>query len=93
MSEVVHSQTALEDRIGLPQRLSYSAGAFVNNLLAAASGGMIIVLNLGFGMSMEMAGFKNLVDALNAMDLDEDMMDDDGDEDEMDEEMDEAEEG
>jgi GPH family glycoside/pentoside/hexuronide:cation symporter len=68
MSEVVHSQTAPEDRIGLPQRLSYSAGAFVNNLLAAASGGMIIVLNLGFGMSPALVGLlgalPRLTDAL-----------------------------
>jgi len=68
MSEVVHSQTAPEDRISFPQRLAYSAGAFVNNLLAAASGGMIIVLNLGFGMSPALVGLlgalPRLTDAL-----------------------------
>jgi len=68
MSGVVHSQTAPADRIKFSQRLAYSAGAFVNNLLAAASGGMIIVLNLGFGLSPALVGLlgalPRLTDAL-----------------------------
>ena len=40
----------------MPQRLAYGAGAFVNNLLAAASGGMMIVLNLGLGMNPALVG-------------------------------------
>ena len=68
MRGVVHSQTAPADRIKIGQRLAYSAGAFVNNLLAAASGGMIIVLNLGFGLSPAMVGLlgalPRLTDAL-----------------------------
>ena len=41
MSPGAHTKTAPEDRISMPQRVAYGAGAFVNNLLAAASGGMI----------------------------------------------------
>lgn len=52
-----HFETAPEDRIGMPQRLAYGAGAFVNNLLSAASGGMMIVLNLGLGMNPVMVGW------------------------------------
>ena len=56
MKAQVHSKTAPEDRIGMPQRIAYGAGAFVNNLMAAASGGMMIVLNLGFGMNPALVG-------------------------------------
>ena len=48
--------TAPKDRISWPHRVAYGAGAFVNNLLAAASGGMMIVLNLGFGMDPALVG-------------------------------------
>ncbi len=48
--------TAPEDRVSFPHRLVYGAGAFVNNLLAAASGGMMIVLNLGLGMNPALVG-------------------------------------
>ncbi|MFN2371039.1 MAG: MFS transporter [Candidatus Krumholzibacteriia bacterium] len=40
----------------MTHRLAYGAGAFVNNLLAAASGGMMIVLNLGLGMNPALVG-------------------------------------
>ncbi len=56
MNPAFHSKTAPEDRISMPQRLAYGAGAFVNNLLAAASGGMMIVLNLGLGMNPALVG-------------------------------------
>jgi GPH family glycoside/pentoside/hexuronide:cation symporter len=49
--------TAPEDRVPFPKRLAYGAGAFVNNLLGAASGGMMIVLNLGFGMDPSLVGW------------------------------------
>jgi len=52
----VHSKTAPEDRVKMTHRLAYGAGAFVNNLLAAASGGMMIVLNLGLGMNPALVG-------------------------------------
>lgn len=48
--------TAPEDRIPLPRKAAYGAGAFVNNLLAAAIGGMLIVLNLGLGMDPALVG-------------------------------------
>jgi glycoside/pentoside/hexuronide:cation symporter, GPH family len=60
--------TAPEDRISFPGKLAYGAGAFVNNLLAAAIGGMLIVLNLGLGMNPAMVGliasFPRLFDAI-----------------------------
>lgn len=56
MSPAAHTKTAPEDRISMRQRLAYGAGAFVNNLLAAASGGMMIVLNLGLGMNPALVG-------------------------------------
>lgn len=56
MSLAPHSTTTPEDRIPFRQKLAYGAGAFVNNLLAAASGGMMIVLNLGLGMDPAMVG-------------------------------------
>lgn len=48
--------TRPEDRIPLAQKLVYGVGAFVNNLLAAAIGGMAIVLNLGLGMDPALVG-------------------------------------
>ena len=68
MSMVKHYETAPEDRIPFLQKFIYGLGAFVNNLLAAASGGMMIVLNLGFGMSPALVGLlgglPRLTDAL-----------------------------
>ena len=40
----------------MAHRVAYGAGAFVNNILAAASGGMMIVLNLGLGMNPALVG-------------------------------------
>jgi GPH family glycoside/pentoside/hexuronide:cation symporter len=51
-----HYETAPEDRISLPHKVIYGFGAFVNNLLAAAIGGMTIVLNLGLGMNPALVG-------------------------------------
>ncbi|MBN2170103.1 MAG: MFS transporter [Candidatus Krumholzibacteriota bacterium] len=56
MSSAAHTRTAAEDRVRFAHRLAYGAGAFVNNLLAAASGGMMIVLNLGLGMNPALVG-------------------------------------
>jgi GPH family glycoside/pentoside/hexuronide:cation symporter len=61
MSSTQHYKTAIEDRISFPHKLIYGFGAFVNNLLAAAIGGMVIVLNLGLGMNPALVG---LVSAL-----------------------------
>ena len=51
-----HYQTKPEDRISFFHKVIYGAGAFVNNLLAAAIGGMAIVLNLGLGMNPALVG-------------------------------------
>ena len=56
MSATEHYQTAPEDRISFPQKIIYGTGAFVNNLLAAAIGGMAIILNLGLGMNPALVG-------------------------------------
>jgi len=56
MSTHKHYKTAPQDRIPFLQKIAYGLGAFVNNLLAAASGGMMIVLNLGFGMDPALVG-------------------------------------
>jgi len=56
MSAAPHYKTAPEDRIKMTHRVAYGMGAFVNNLLGAASGGMMIVLNLGLGMNPALAG-------------------------------------
>jgi GPH family glycoside/pentoside/hexuronide:cation symporter len=51
-----HYATSSEDRVPFHLKLVYGLGAFVNNLLAAASGGMMIVLNLGLGMNPALVG-------------------------------------
>jgi GPH family glycoside/pentoside/hexuronide:cation symporter len=56
MNPVTHSKTAPEDRIKFSHKVAYGVGAFVNNLLGAASGGMMIVLNLGLGMNPALVG-------------------------------------
>jgi len=68
VSAAAHYETRPEDRISFAQKVIYGLGAFVNNLLAAASGGMIIVLNLGLGMNPALVGLlgalPRLTDAL-----------------------------
>ena len=49
-------ETASADRISFPRKVAYGLGAFVNNTLAAAIGGMVIVLNLGLGMNPALVG-------------------------------------
>jgi GPH family glycoside/pentoside/hexuronide:cation symporter len=56
MSEATHHATAEKDRIPFLLKVVYGFGAFVNNTLAAAIGGMMIVLNLGLGMSPALVG-------------------------------------
>lgn len=67
MTDPLHA-TAKADRIPFPLKLAYGCGAFVNNTLAAAIGGMVIVLNLGLGMSPALVGLlgalPRLTDAL-----------------------------
>ncbi|MDJ0813623.1 MAG: MFS transporter [Woeseiaceae bacterium] len=68
MSEATHHATAPEDRIPFILKVVYGFGAFVNNTLAAAIGGMMIVLNLGLGMSPALVGLlgalPRLLDAI-----------------------------
>jgi GPH family glycoside/pentoside/hexuronide:cation symporter len=54
--QIAHYQTAPEDRIAFSRKLAYGMGAFVNNTLAAAIGGMVIILNLGLGMNPALVG-------------------------------------
>jgi len=56
MMEKTTNKTAPEDRISFAQKLIYGLGAFTNNLLGAAIGGMLIVLNLGLGMNPAIVG-------------------------------------
>ena len=60
--------TAPADRVPLFHKVVYGIGGFVNNTLAAASGGMLIVLNLGLGMNPALVGLlgslPRLTDAL-----------------------------
>ena len=67
MSQAAHYETPAEDRVPLSKKIIYGLGAFVNNLLAAAIGGMSIVLNLGLGMNPALVGLlgalPRLIDA------------------------------
>jgi GPH family glycoside/pentoside/hexuronide:cation symporter len=56
--------TAPQDRIPFWRKVVYGLGAFVNNLLAAASGGMMIVLNLGLGMNPALVGLLGAIPRL-----------------------------
>jgi glycoside/pentoside/hexuronide:cation symporter, GPH family len=68
MSGATQYATAPADRIPFHLKVIYGLGAFVNNLLAAAIGGMVIVLNLGLGMNPALVGLvaalPRLTDAL-----------------------------
>ncbi|MEH6570418.1 MAG: MFS transporter [Halioglobus sp.] len=68
MTQPVHYKTPVEDKIPLLKKVIYGMGAFVNNILAAAMGGMVIVLNLGLGMNPALVGLlgalPRLIDAL-----------------------------
>ena len=56
MSAATHYETAPQDRIPFTHKVIYGLGAFVNNTLADAIGRMMIVLNLGLGMSPALVG-------------------------------------
>ena len=62
MSEL--RETAPQDRLPFYQKLAYGSGAFVNNILAAAVGGMAIVLNLGLGMDPALVGLLGAIPRL-----------------------------
>ncbi|MBA3852828.1 MAG: MFS transporter [Gemmatimonas sp.] len=56
---IAHYETADADRIPFLQKVAYGLGAFVNNTLAAAIGGMLIILNLGFGVNPALVGLAS----------------------------------
>jgi GPH family glycoside/pentoside/hexuronide:cation symporter len=64
VSRMEHNETAAVDRIPFAQKLVYGFGAFVNNLLAGAIGGMVIVLNLGLGMNPALVGLLSALPRL-----------------------------
>ncbi|OUS29870.1 MFS transporter [Thalassotalea sp. 42_200_T64] len=68
MSSNGHYQTAAADKVSMAQKFTYGLGALTNNLLGAAIGGMLIVLNLGLGMNPALVGLlaslPRLTDAL-----------------------------
>src|SRR5476651_2898352 len=51
-----HHKTASQDRIPIFQKAVYSIGALVNQMQAAAISAMVLVLNLGLGMSPVLVG-------------------------------------
>jgi GPH family glycoside/pentoside/hexuronide:cation symporter len=53
--------TPPEDRIAVWHKIAYGLGGFVNNTLAAAIGGMLIILNLGFGMNPALVGLASAI--------------------------------
>lgn len=53
--------TAQADRVSFPRMIAYGLGGFTNNLLAAASGGMMVVLNLGYGMNPALVGLLSAI--------------------------------
>jgi GPH family glycoside/pentoside/hexuronide:cation symporter len=56
--------TSSADRVPFLHKAAYGAGAFVNNLLAGAIGGMVIVLNLGLGMNPALVGLLGAIPRL-----------------------------
>lgn len=52
-----HHTTNPADRIPFLKKIAYGCGAFANNMLAAASGSMMVVLNLAFGMNPALVGW------------------------------------
>jgi GPH family glycoside/pentoside/hexuronide:cation symporter len=59
-----HHATAPQDRIPFHLKVIYGLGAVVNNLLAGAIGGMMIVLNLGLGMNPALVGLLGAIPRL-----------------------------
>jgi GPH family glycoside/pentoside/hexuronide:cation symporter len=59
-----HYETAPQDRISFTHKVIYGLGGLVNNLLAAASGTMVIVLNLGLSVSPALVGLLGAIPRL-----------------------------
>jgi len=56
-----HHITASKDRIPVFQKAIYSIGGLVNNIQAAALGGITIVLNLGLGVDPALVGLMCMI--------------------------------
>ena len=56
--------TTEADRVSFPRMIAYGLGGFTNNLLAAASGGMMVALNLGYGMNPALVGLLSAIPRL-----------------------------
>ncbi len=61
METLAHFATRPEDRIPLIQKSAYAIGMLVNNLQAAALPAMVVILNLGLGMSPVLVGVIGFV--------------------------------
>jgi glycoside/pentoside/hexuronide:cation symporter, GPH family len=59
-----HRITAQKDRIPFLQKAAYSIGSLVNQFQAAAIGSLVIVLNLGLGMSPALVGLLGAIPRL-----------------------------
>jgi len=57
MSEVKHYKTDPADAVSIFQKVAYGFGMFCNNLVPAAMGCMVIVLNLGLKMNPVLIGY------------------------------------
>jgi len=64
MEHSKHHVTAPEDRIPIFQKATYSIGALVNQLQAAALSAMVLVLNLGLGMNPVLVGLVGTIPRL-----------------------------
>ena len=68
-NQSTHHTTARKDRISIFQKAAYSIGSLVNQFQAAAIGNLVIVLNLGLGMSPALVGLigaiPRLIDAFS----------------------------
>ena len=53
--------TAEADRVSFPRMIAYGLGGFTNNLLAAAGGSMMLVLNIGYGMNPALVGLLSAI--------------------------------
>lgn len=56
MTDNAHHKTAAVDKVSFTNKLIYGLGALTNNMLSAAIGGLLIVLNLGLGMNPVLVG-------------------------------------
>ena len=61
MEQDNHYETAEKDRLSIGQKITYGVGGFANNILGAASGGMMIALNLGLKMDPGLIGLLGAI--------------------------------